>query len=53
MKKIIRRWLDWYFEKEANKLQARYDRYMNRIEKRHNKINQIYEKVDKWLEGKK
>lgn len=53
MKKIIRKWLNWYCEKEAVRLQARYDRYMSKIEKRDNKINQIYEKVDKWLEGKK
>ena len=53
IKKMVRKWLEWYFEQEADKLQNKYDKYMNKIEKRNEKLNRLYEKVDKWLKGEK
>lgn len=53
MKKIIRKWIEWYIGREGDKLQIRYNKYMSKLEKRDNKLNQFYEKIDKWLEGRK
>ena len=52
IKKIVRKWLEWYIEREADKLQNRYNKYMNKIEKRDEKLNRLYEKIDRWLKGK-
>lgn len=53
MKKIIRKWLEWYIEREADKLQNRYYKYVNKLDKRDSKLRRFYEKVDKWLEEKR
>ena len=50
MKKIIRKWLEWYAEKEATKITTKYDKTMKKLEKKEAKLDRFYNKVDRWLE---
>ena len=48
--KIIRRWLEWYTEKEADKLAIKYNKMMNKLERKDEKLDRFYDKMVRWLE---
>ena len=50
MKRIVRKWLEWYTEHKVVQIEKRYNRFLLRLDREENRLNKLYNKINKWLE---